>query len=397
MNYSQQEKVRAAAWKTSTTSLPDAAKVPAPYLDKDGCTGGTPYEFCLPVPFAEHSLLPEVRAEALVLFAELGVPWHAGIGGGPSNHLLSSQVQCANALTQMVRDPERLKRAFGELLGIDEVLQIEPGRYLTFEYIGPTDFFGEAPGGARIRGAHCTSVDAAFLHRDVHGVVELVLVEWKYTESYRVRRPDRAKDQVRLARYGEAVADPDGPVRADVLSFERLLGEPFYQLVRQQLLAWELEKSGAEGASRVRVVHVSSPANVAYQQSLARPEHRAFGGSVSEVWQRLLRRQERFVSMDSAMFLDAEITSREYVLRYAEEVIRNEAELLVAVRAHTVGDVENALYCQQEFDGEVELHATGIQLFLGRENLGLEYPFTLDELRKVISDLEDDVNAQDLE
>jgi len=273
-----------------------------------------------------------------------------------------------------VRDPKRLKRAFGELLGIDEVLQIEPGRYLTFEYIGPTDFFGEAPGGARTRGAHCTSVDAAFLHRDVHGVVELVLVEWKYTESYRVRRPDRAKDQVRLARYGEAVADPDGPVRADVLSFERLLDEPFYQLVRQQLLAWELEKSGAEGASRVRVVHVLPPGNMAYQQSLSRPEHRALGGSVSEVWQRLLRRHERFVSMDSAMFLDAEITSREYVLRYAEEVIRDEAELLLGVRVHTVGDVENALYCQQEFDGEVELHATGIQLFLGRENLGLTTP-----------------------
>jgi len=55
------------------------------------------------------------------------------------------------------------------------------------------------------------------------------------------------------------------------------------------------------------------------------------------------------------------------------------------------------LYCQHDFDGEVELHATGIQLFLGPEKLGLEYPFTLDELRKVISDLEDDVNAQDLE
>ncbi len=155
---------------------------------------------------------------------------------------------------------------------------------------------------------------------------------------------------------------------------EHLLDELFYQLVRQQLLAWELEKSGAEGASRVRVVHVLPTGNVAYQQSLARPEHRALGGSVSEVWQRLLRRQERFVSMDSAMFLDAEITSREYVLRYAEEVIRNEAELLLAVRVHTVGDVENALYCQQEFDGEVELHATGIQLFLGRENLGLTTP-----------------------
>jgi hypothetical protein len=67
------------------------------------------------------------------------------------------------------------------------VLEIEPGRFLTFEYIGPKDYLHEAKNGVRIRGAHCTSVDAAFLHRGTDGVVELVLVEWKYTESYRVR------------------------------------------------------------------------------------------------------------------------------------------------------------------------------------------------------------------
>jgi len=53
--------------------------------------------------------------------------WHAGVGSGPSNHLLSSQVQCTNALGQMVTDPERIARAFG--LGVGEVLQIEPGRF----------------------------------------------------------------------------------------------------------------------------------------------------------------------------------------------------------------------------------------------------------------------------
>ncbi len=62
----------------------------------------------------------------------------------------------------MVTAPQRILRAFGPLLDIDEVLQIEPGRYLTFEYIGPTDFFHEAPTGRRVRGAHCTSVEAAF-------------------------------------------------------------------------------------------------------------------------------------------------------------------------------------------------------------------------------------------
>lgn len=249
MTYSHTEKARAIAWKATTTALPDAAKTAAaPYVGKDGADSRPSYDFCLPAELADHNLLPEVREQALALFAELAIPWHAGTPAGPSNHLLSSQVQCVNALTQMVDDPSRIAAAFGSLLGIDEVLEIEPGRHLTFEYVGPTDYFGESPGGPRICGAHCTSVDAAFLHRALDGVVELVLVEWKYTESYRLRRPDPAKDEVRRGRYAAAVLDPEGPVRAEVLAFEHLLDEPFYQLVRQQLLAWELEKAGAEGA-----------------------------------------------------------------------------------------------------------------------------------------------------
>ena len=112
----------------------------------------------LPAEFADYTLLPEVRPSALTLFAELGIAWHASVHGGPSNHRLSSQVQCVNALAQMMRDPSRLVRAFGDLLGTAEVLEIEPGRYLTFEYIGPEDFFNEASNGVRVRGAHCTSV-----------------------------------------------------------------------------------------------------------------------------------------------------------------------------------------------------------------------------------------------
>ncbi len=73
-----------------------------------------------------------MRDQVLDLFAAEAIPWHAGIGGGPSNHLLSSQVQCANALGQMIRDRHRLDRAFGDLLDIDEVLEIEPGRFLKF-------------------------------------------------------------------------------------------------------------------------------------------------------------------------------------------------------------------------------------------------------------------------
>src|SRR4051794_38605310 len=120
MTYSEQEKARAVAWKMRTTALPGEAKCAAPYIGKDGHPTTTLFDFCLPPAFAEFNLLPEVRGTALTLFAELGIPWHAGVDAGPSNHLLSSQVQCANALGQMVTDPARLVRAFGGLLEIAE-------------------------------------------------------------------------------------------------------------------------------------------------------------------------------------------------------------------------------------------------------------------------------------
>jgi hypothetical protein len=314
--YSHQERARAIAWKQATTTLPIEAKIPAPYIDKDGRSQGKPVPYCFPAEHATLSLLPEVRDSALTLFGELGIPWHAGIGGGPSNHLLSSQVQCANALGQMVDDADRIVRAFGEPLGTSEVLHIEPDRCLTFEFIGPVDYFNEAPDKKRVRGAHCTSVDAAFLHRTVDDVVELVLVEWKYTESYRKRDIDPDKDATRWKRYGASLMATDSPVRGDLLEFSDLLDEPIYQLVRQQLLAHALEKEHTYGADRVRVVHVCPRGNVEYQQSIHRPTQRALGDSTSEVWGRLLRRHDRFVSMDSAVFLDPAITSEEYCSRY---------------------------------------------------------------------------------
>ena len=328
-------------------------------------------------------MLPEVRDAALALFAELGIPWHAGIDGGPGNHLLSSQVQCVNALGPMVSDPSRVAAAFGATLPVGEVLEIEPGRYLTFEYIGPTDFFGEAPGGDRVRGTRCTSVDAAFLHRAPDGARELVLVEWKYTESYRLRDPEPARDEVRRRRYAAAVADPAGPIRGGVLPFELLLDEPFYQLVRQQLLAHALEQAGV--ADRVRVVHVLPPDNQAYQLSLPRAEHRALGQSVSQVWERqLLRATDRYTVMDPAVFLDPGLTSREYVLRYAPDVVWDEDGLAAALGVESVDAVEDAL----DWDGDLEAEADGVYLRVGTTATGFSYPFRLSALQELAAELE---------
>lgn len=87
-SFKAEHEARAAAWKKRTATLPDAAREAAPYVSKDGPPHGR-YPFCLPSAYADHNLLPDLRTGAIALFAELGIPWHAGIDGGPTNHLLS--------------------------------------------------------------------------------------------------------------------------------------------------------------------------------------------------------------------------------------------------------------------------------------------------------------------
>ena len=68
--------------------------------------GGTfDVDYALPAAYAAHNLLPEVREHALDLFEQHEIAWHQGIDGGPTNHLRSSQVQCVNALGQMMSRP----------------------------------------------------------------------------------------------------------------------------------------------------------------------------------------------------------------------------------------------------------------------------------------------------
>jgi hypothetical protein len=192
------------------------------------------------------------------------------------------------------------------------------------------------------------------------------------------------KDRVRVGRYWAAIADRQGPVRGDILPVTALFDEPFYQLVRPQLLAHALERSSAEGATRVRVVHVLSPANDAYQRSLARPEHRALGETVSAVWQQLLRATNRFVSMDPATFLDAAVTSPEYVSRYGERMLHNDQHVLDEFGIDDLTDLEDVI----DFDGEISSATNGLELRAGTVGTVIEYPFSQDDLQRLSEEVE---------
>ena len=118
-----------------------------------------------------------------------------------------------------------------------------------------------------------------------------------------------------------------------------------------------------------------------------RPEHRALGTTVSEAWQKLLRQPDRFVSVDSALFLDREITSWEYAHRYGAPLIHDLQELLDAYGRED----EDGLADSVDFDGDLFVREEGLELQLGRFGTLLKYPFTIAELNDLVAELEAEV------
>jgi hypothetical protein len=326
-------RLAAAAWKAATDALSAPAKAPAPYRGQ-----GAALPYCLPVAFAGENLLAEAREVGLSRFAAAGIPWHHGVGGGPSNHLLSSQVQCANALASRIQRPTELRQIFSAVLPMAEALpfgsevttEFDRTDYAVFEWTGLDDYLGEHPGRPGTRGANNTSADAAIRYRTPEGDTELALIEWKYTEEYIGHRLGGGLETnlVRQGRYRWIWDDPDGPLRTDLIPYEDLLVEPFYQLMRLQMLAWRMEGARELGAERVRVVIVAPSANHELFQSFNRPSQRDLGGgfgshslapadTVYNAWRAMQRRPDRFALLDSALLVAAEApTSAEFKSRY---------------------------------------------------------------------------------
>lgn len=243
-----------------------------------------------------HGLHPTIRATTEKIFKGLGIQFHTYVGHGRS-----SQACCLNFLMPFADKPEPLSHWVGHLLGIapPTMLEIEDAaadrhRYVAFEYTGPDriDFLDECEGRTPGRGANATAADAAVAYVDAEGKRTLLLIEWKYTEEYRNHRLSEDLKGKRKARYAAKLFAPDGPLRADKgLAFSDILHEPFYQLARQQMLAWQIERRSDQFDS-VRVLHLSPTGNralhhvtspgfthladdafIAFRASLANPDH----------------------------------------------------------------------------------------------------------------------------
>lgn len=289
------EKKRQSTWKKVTPHLSEQARAP-------GVFRGRLREFCLPRVCAEENLYWKIRLAALGYFAAYEVKWHQGQKCKCSNHLCDSMVSCVNFLFPFAGKPEALAALLRPVFPtLEQVLPMEEsGLWLAFEWIGLKNYLEERKRGdrERTRGANFTSLDAAVRFEDTSGRTQIALIEWKYTESYgRTSKAEGESGARRHAIYQEFFEAANGPIdTSKVPDYLDLFYEPFYQMMRQQLLAHEMERRRELGAEVVTVVHICPSRNTDFQR-ITSPNLAPLGDSATGVWKRLLRKLERFVEV----------------------------------------------------------------------------------------------------
>jgi hypothetical protein len=292
----EREKLRQATFKATDSSFSEAARAEGMYNRK-------PRPFCLPLPYATENLTPAIRATAPPYFLTRHIKWHDGHDNRPSNHLCSSHVCCVNFLFPFMTQPDALAHVLRPIFPtIHTMLPIEDGMFVTFEYIGQENYLGERmpKSGRRTRGAHCTSADAAVLFKDTDGRRHIVLIEWKYTESYGGTSLAIAKsgtDRTRI--YKHLFEDADCPLNTSLIpDFSALFFEPFYQFMRQQFLAHKMEQAHEHDASVVSVLHIAPAQNTGFSK-VTSPKLKSLGTSAVDIWKKLLRTPDRFISVST--------------------------------------------------------------------------------------------------
>ncbi len=287
------EKPKQVAFKATSSCFSEAARA-------QGFYRGHYYPFCLPVEYAEENLFQPIRQSAMDFFASHDIKWHDGHNGKPSNHLCSSMVCGVNFLFPFADKPEALADLLRPKFPVREMLPIEDGQYVSFEWIGAENYLGEKNKGSkrRSRGANFTSADAAVKFRRTDGKTQIVLIEWKYTETYGGTPLKIAKSGTdRSTIYRHIFERDDCPINKALLpGYDSLFYEPFYQFMRQQFLAHEMEKAREQEAEIVSLLHICPAHNEDFRK-VTSPALVGLAASATAVWGKLVKPQDRFLSV----------------------------------------------------------------------------------------------------
>jgi hypothetical protein len=286
-----------------------------------GTYEGRLYPFCLADACSGENLWRGLRADALAYFDARAIDWHGGFkrpgeGGSerrfPSGHLCDSQSFCVNVWGPFTRAPEQLAavlRGLGYPVANVLPVALDPTEpYVAFEWIGRQNYLGEGRGGKptpdekRMRGKNATSADAVVRFRRHDGAIQIVLIEWKYTEAYatkNIRFSGSGTD--RLATYMPDLRHADSPFAKSPAADEDLFFDPFDQLMRLQLLAAAMERDREMDADIVSLLHLAPRANRELLERITSPKLAPLGSNIHDVWRCIVggaRFAARYVDSD---------------------------------------------------------------------------------------------------
>lgn len=286
----------------------------------EACEPGTYEDKLTPVCLRDHlkheNLHASSRNQALEYFDVRGISWHS------MGHLTSSQSCCVNIVFPFFQRPDLLKSLLEEIgYSVQEVLPFEfdfitnlkaagwkmrhgdvggqsTPHHIAFEWIGAKNYLKELWGKnvcgdtTRTRGGRFSSVDFAIRFRRNDGRIQIVLIEWKYTESYTKNRSKRFSDSKtdRLERiYRKSLEREDCQIQLPSgIQFEDLFFDPFDQMMRHQLLASAMECAHEMSADIVSYLHVAPRSNAELVNRITSPKLKDHGDSIYEVWHYLV-------------------------------------------------------------------------------------------------------------
>ena len=232
----------------------------------------------LSLGWEEENLFPGIRGPggAIEFFSERKIRWWKSSRSGddakvdgPTRNMASSQVACVNFLLPLAGVPGALTAALRvldeDVSAVVDVHHDGSSSPVEFEWLGVPHSLE----GGSTRGAQNTSVDALLVAETTAGQRRAYLIEWKYVERYLTTRPDfkgaGKSGCTRRGRYADLFHSPFSAFNATAADFDAFLYEPFYQIMRQRLLADRMVQCRELEVDEARVVVVVPEENWAYR------------------------------------------------------------------------------------------------------------------------------------
>lgn len=243
----------------------------------------------------QKNLMSQIKEEAIEYFNKNRIVWWPG-SAEPTGHLLSSQIACVNHLFFLRNDENA---ALKILKGIDsefvEVCADFEGGFVGFEVVSKGTYLNEvAKGKKQTRGANCTSIDAMMCGLKKNGKKVQVLIEWKYTEYYPKNcMATGSSGETRKQRYNSLLLNPESPF-IEGLVLDNLYYEPFYQIMRQTLLAWQMTKNKEQefNADDWMLLDVIPEGNRYLREKVHAPDLPK--GDLHKAWSSVLKEPEKY-------------------------------------------------------------------------------------------------------